>query len=391
MGSVNPTSKGTKMKYSNHLLLIIQDLRATRSANAKKAILKAVEDDQAWKDYLVAVYSPFTTYGVAGDKIDKQDNLYNLKLCRSINAGITATTINQVYKGLIPSAAQIMKAKPAGPAQVKLPVVVEWKYDGHYTVIVVPRQGDYRFYTSGGHEYTLNPKHNDTTLQVISRLPRGVYFAERVSDGLLGSRKDVALLGSKANGQLQYCKPENTFKLFDVVNLEEFEAGESEYGAQYRGDVLRTILANLNGMHMAARRTLAIDYNELRHFISDALNSKAEGVMLKQPDCRWRNSKSRRLDYAKYKLLQTADLLCVRENHGQTAQTQDVIGSLTLRDKTGTEVNVSSGLSDLDRAQWGGYKGEVIEVRYEHKREDGTYIQPVYLHTREDKTPDDID
>ena len=371
------------------LLSIIHELRSTTSTNAKKLILTINKQNDEWRDYLVAVYNPFIVYGQSGDKINDQDDLENLKLCRSINAGITATTINQVYKKLIPTAAKIMKSKTGTPDQVVYPCQAEIKYDGHYTVIVVTEKGSFKMYTSGGHEYILPSE--AVAYDELSELPRNVYMAERISDGFLGSRKDVALVGSKLDGQLQYCKPDSKFKVFDTVTVEEFDAGKSTTSFRERREILTQIIDYRNLYVAAAGGYVAKTEEEAREFAADVVSQGAEGIMLKQLNTAWRNSKSRKVDFLKYKILHTADLAVTAENAGKTKASQDVIGSLTVTDKNGTLLNVSSGLSDDQRRAWGAYIGNVVEVRYEHKNEDGTYVQPVFLHLRDDKTIDDID
>jgi len=49
--------------YGEEWLEIIEELRSTSSKIAKLEILKRNNDVEGWKDFLVATYNPFITYG----------------------------------------------------------------------------------------------------------------------------------------------------------------------------------------------------------------------------------------------------------------------------------------------------------------------------------------
>jgi len=85
--------------YGDEWLEIIEQLRSTNSKLEKTRILVDSKDVEGWQDYLVSVYNPFILYGESGDKNYGQDNLENLKLCRSLNAGVTEVTITRSILG----------------------------------------------------------------------------------------------------------------------------------------------------------------------------------------------------------------------------------------------------------------------------------------------------
>jgi DNA ligase-1 len=122
--------------------------------------------------------------------------------------------------------------------------------------------------------------------------------------------------------------------------------------------------------------------------VDDWVSQGWEGGMLIRPDSTYHPGK--RVHHAvKLKGRHTADLLCIGTTDGE-GKYQGMIGSLTLRDKAGRVVNVGSGLCDADRnSTKDEYIGKVIEIQYE--RIDDTYIQPVYIGTRADKTKEEID
>jgi len=156
------------------VISIIHELRATSSKLAKASILKKHSANGYWLVYLKSVYSPFVLYGKSGDKNNNQDDLDNLKLCRSINAGVSALSINKAYPGLIPTASKINKAYNYGkkPKPLTFPLYAAIKYDGNYVNIIVNDEGP-KFFTSGGHEYT----HENHCMDLR---PGYVYMAERI-------------------------------------------------------------------------------------------------------------------------------------------------------------------------------------------------------------------
>ncbi len=356
------------------MLSIINELRGTSSKLLKEVILRRHADNIEWKEYLLSVYNPFVTYGVTGDKNESQDDLENLKLCRSLNAGVTAVTINKVYPGLIPTASKMMKAYDYGkkPKPLNFPMYAGIKYDGNYVNIVVTPE-DTRFYTSGGHEYS--------HWEVYLGLPAGfVYMAERIKgEGLLGDRRGCSLEGPKGS---QFAKGENTYKIFDCVSLEDFELGSSSVPYQERRGRIP--------FEHAAGEIIINSIDDAEEWLDGLVSEGIEGLVLKSFDMKWRDSKSRRTDFVKWKKRQTADLLCIEEIEGE-GNSKGIIGSLRLRDSLGREFNVGSGLSLNGDLPFGSYVGYVCEIEYEHINPAGTYIQPVVIGIRKDKEIDDID
>lgn len=363
------------MQQEQHILKIIRNLRSTNSAIAKQSILKEWRCCDIWKAYLYEVYNPFIVYGRTGDKTNGREDLENLKLCRSIDAGVTAVTLNKIYKKLIPTASKMMKAKDNCVEAITYPVYAGLKYDGNYTNIVV-RNGVARFFSSGGHEYTVRDEHP------FNGVADMVYLAERIhGEGKLGARRRCNLKGSKP---IQYSEGHN-FKVFDILPQKAFDADVSAYGYEMRRGAVPIQVGEEN----TGEERLIHSREELDEYMDDVVGRGYEGLVLKQPNMKWRNSTSRRIDFAKYKRRRTADLLCIGELPGEGAL-DGLVGSLLLIDSMGREVSVGSGLDDLtDRTEHGAFIGKVIEIEYEQIMD--TYIQPVYLHRRYDKTKEQID
>ena len=83
----------------------------------------------------------------------------------------------------------------------------------------------------------------------------------------------------------------------------------------------------------------------------------------------------------------TADLKCI-DIIGGEGKYQGLIGSLVLINSSGVTVNVGSGMSDFDRQKpYDYYIGKIVEIKYEQVID--TYIQPIFICVREDKTKED--
>jgi len=356
------------------ILDIIQALRSTNSKMEKQVILAENKGFDAWYDYLLAVYNPFRTYGRSGDKDGDQDNLENLKLCRSLNAGISEVTINKVYDNLIPTASKMNKAYDYGkkPKPLSFPLWAGIKYDGNYVNIVVTDEGE-KFYTSGGHEYS-HPGHGMDLLEGF------VYMAERIyGEGKLGDRRRCSLEGPKG---AKVAKSDNHYKIFDCVTLSDFNTGQSVVGYEARRSFIP--------LKYRGEERHVDCMEELEAFLKEVVDAKLEGLVMKDPDWKWKDTKSRRITFAKWKKIPTADLICVDEIEG-TGNAKGYLGSIRLRDSLDRHVNVGSGLTRDISYPCGNYVGRVVEISYEHINPSGTYIQPRVEGLREDKTIDDID
>ncbi len=353
---------------------IIQELRRESSTKAKQFILNKHSGYQPWLDYLVEVYNPFVTYGRKGDKNGEQDNLDNLKLCRSVNAGISATSINKAYPGLIPTASKMMKALDMDKLGNKSVSDGFWcglKYDGNYVNIIVDKTVSY--YTSGGHQYS----HDNFDMYLQAGY---VYMAERISgNGKLGKRRNCTLEGPKGK---QYSKAENHYKIFDCVSLVDFEAGLSTIPYHERRQRIPE--------EYRAEEVWCHDLEDAETMLDKRVAEGYEGLVLKQPDMLWRDSKSRRVDFIKWKRIPTADLECVEEIEG-TGNAKGYLGSIRLRDSMDRYVNVGSGLARNIVFPSGAYVGRVVEISYEHINPEGTYVQPRVVNLRLDKSVSGID
>lgn len=266
---------------------------------------------------------------------------------------------------------------------LSFPLYAGIKLDGNYSVVIKQAHGLVIYLSSGGHEYTPN----EPTRFDLPIVPNGVYFIERIAtDGKLGDRVRCALTGSIGAKVAR----DHTYMVHDMITLTDYEAGLSNTVYMDRRDKCR----DLFGDQWIADRRIH-NHEELDQYLKDVVSYGYEGLMLKDPFWLWKDSKSRKVELAKYKSRPTVDLLCVGATEG-TGKYEGMIGSLRLEDSKGRIVDVGSGMSDEDRRRDPQhFIMKVVEVFYEQIIE--TYIQPTFgteyegVLVREDKTVLDID
>jgi len=261
---------------------------------------------------------------------------------------------------------------------LSFPLYAEIKYDGNYTIVKKEVNGLLTFVTSGGHYYD---NYEPTIFHKDNTLPVGVYLCERIgTDGKLGDRVNCSLRGSRGH-QTAYG---HKYIIHDYLTLEEYEAGLSEARFYTRRKKLEDICPN-----DTAKSKVVNTREELEEFLKLVVSLGYEGLMLKDPNWIWKDTKSRTIDCAKYKKRPTADLICIGVTEGE-GKYHKLIGSLVLKDSKGRIVSVGSGLNDDDRSVEPKYFiGQVIEIEYEQIID--TYIQPTFIQLRLDKTIEDID
>jgi ATP-dependent DNA ligase len=369
------------------MLEIIKELRRSNSRLHKEAVLHKHRDNEEWKQYLLDVYNPYVTYGKSGDPNGDLEDLENLKLLRSLKAGITPTTINKVYPGLIP-VFQPMKAAEIGKqfslADLNWPMIAQPKFDGQLTHTIV-KDGEITHYTSNGH-----PWKHEANYGLINKVEEGVYIGELLGyncRGILGDRRLAAIATTFRTNTAKGIRNRDKYSIryFDYIPLSDFYSGVCTLPYELR---LEKLYDNVTANSVTPSRV--VDLDQCLDYHANITKDGFEGLVLKHPMMEWRASKKRKKDFVKFKNRKTADVYVVGEIEG-TGKYEGLIGSLSITDGLGIELGyVGSGLTDYDRGNWGGFIGRVIEVEYETIH-DHKLIQPTFKHIREDKTKEDCD
>lgn len=251
------------------------------------------------------------------------------------------------------------------------------KLDGHYTE-VIKDAGTTTYYTSS--HLTYRPE--QPTWLDDPRLPDGVYICERVvGAGLLGTRRRCSLRGKKDD---KVAPANHRYKVHDYLTIDEYHDPEMHTPYSKRRERLHLILAKYAPFEEALIPDVLLPFTEAGDMLDFYTLHGFEGIVLKHPDWVWRNTSKRSVHFMKWKERPTVDLLVVDTTEGE-GKYAGKIGALVLKDKVGRTVKVGSGLTDDDRSKPREYwVGKVVEIEYEQILD--TYIQPTFLHIRDDKT-----
>lgn len=253
------------------------------------------------------------------------------------------------------------------------------KYDGNY--VQISKKGDeVRFFTSGGKEFFLPEVANE--LIVHNRDNDFIIEAEYIGDsfGKLGDRTKAAKLTTYRTEYTKGIKSKavegkDKFKVFDLVDvwtpfsgrlkqLKELKFGSFCELVNYSGEL------SLSEINSEAFIKLGFEGLFLKHSTHMYMPGKRQNTAIKDKGTRF-----------------TADLKCI-DIIGGEGKYQGIIGSLVLMDSNGVTVNVGSGMSDFDRQKpYDYYIGKIVEIKYEQILD--TYIQPIFVCVREDKTKED--
>lgn len=272
------------------------------------------------------------------------------------------------------------------------------KYDGNYIQVHIDVHAKIvKFYTSGGERFhvpyyarefiDMIVRFNDNRLTHDPFIDKIILETEWIgdTDGKLGSREKCQ--GIITTWRTEYAKgilsmpliTEGKFIIHDIINSDPYE--------------LRYKLVNRFADSVALAGSMCLDnfmsIDEVSEFSKLIRNMGYEGVYAKHRSHKHESGK--RLNTAiKHKPRPTADLVCINTITAIEGKYAGKIGSLLVRDNVGRHVQVGSGLTDQLRYENNDFFiGKIIEVEYERFNET-TYIQPVFIKIREDKTaPED--
>lgn len=266
--------------------------------------------------------------------------------------------------------------------------LVSTKYDGN--MIFVKKLGDkVRFFTSNGKEFYLGGVAN-----WLRAYPGEFTFTAEFMygcKGKLGDRTKSAILTTFrtdfAKGiQSSYDPFDVYIQVFDMISDGRYHERISK--CHY---ILKEC-ERLNKPATLAEKLFAISLRSLSgkqaiEWAKAAVKLGWEGAMAVDPDSTYQAGK--RVPHAvKLKFRKTADLLCIDVEQGMGKC--NGIGALVLQDRAGRVVKVGSGLDySLDTRLGDQFIDKVIEIEYEQVLD--TYIQPVFVRVRDDKTKEDID
>jgi len=425
---------------SDNIFAAIEEIALTPSKREKQELLRQVIRLEPYQRVLKAALDPFVTYGIAklpdveptGDaeqfneetwallirlatrgltgaaaKREVADELAVLSadsaellrriLTKDLRAGFSADTVNKVLPGLIPTF-ECMLAHPFEAHRVrKWPVFVEPKLDGVRVLAFTDLDAKtVRFFSRSGREFTVFDHLKEPLLDVAVKFPSGrmVFDGEVISGSFNKTVSEVRRKNEQA--------ADAAFAVFDALWYEEFDCADSRgFTNAPPLEVRRQALVE-SGLYCPSapllgttpHRVVAVPVyqagseNEIHELYDIFRSLNLEGVIVKDPDARYRRAR----DYAwmKIKAEESVDVKIIDAVVG-AGKFADTLGALVV-DVNGKAVSVGSGLSDAQRDEmWkahaaGELAGRLCEVQYHEITPDGSLRHPRFVRFRDSLT-----
>jgi DNA ligase-1 len=419
---------------------IFDDLGAVNGRKAKEEILNCNKNNILFREILDFVYNPYIVTGISSKKIEKDlpmlETMTQDITCvmdyikrhntgrdgdiafvktfikcmpkeleeflvgvftKNLKVGITAKTINKIFKNLIPEH-EVMLAEKYSDNIKRVEgkeFILSIKLDGTRVTVFNTIDG-VKIYSRQGQAIE--------GLTQITRefevLPYGVYDGELCATGHFKSSKDMfkeTMKRSRVKGEKLGLK----MVCFDYIkNPEHFYMGKDETPCIKRKFNLISIMIEAKTKHSISHiESLDVlyygdDMTAIDKFVRQAMADDEEGIMLNIADAPYECKRSKNL--LKVKVFNTADLRVVGYEEG-TGRNLGKLGALVV-DYKGNKVKVGSGFTDSQRESLWLHRydqeksliGKIIEVQYfeESKNEQGglSLRFPTFLRVRDDKT-----
>jgi len=309
-------------------------------------------------------------------------------LSRNLRVGVSTSTVNKVWPGLIETC-DFMLAKSDAGGLIFPDVVCQVKYDGmrvHATL-----EGDsVVFQTRNSSKFTA-PDH------LIPEIKQIIKAGEFIDGELVCFTKDNLHEDRQTgNGILNKliqgtCSPEETatvhFIVWDVVNRNErIPYATRLYDLNKRIDKTEEPLEFIHPVEQKMTNTP----EQLTEYFNLQLEKGREGIVAKNMFHLWQPKRSP--DWVKFKAIKTADLRVVQIIPGKGKYT-GMMGALEIASDDGAvKTSVGTGFSDAQRELLNSSRiiGQIVEVAYNsiiHNKDSTTSLYlPRFIKFRTDKS-----
>lgn len=431
------------MNTLQHFNEFVKEITSNGSKKFKQSVLQKYKDDEIVQKYLKINFDPYTRYGISVKKLYKevrvgeclcpltvfdlfdylaehntgrgydvavcqialewlaQDDtecaqLLELLICKDLNLGVDAKSINSVMPDLIPTFNVQLAQK-----YFEKPEKLEGKYFALTTkidggrIIAIRENDQVSFFTRAGQRYEGLV---DLEREMLETFPEGTVLDGEITileDSGIPSKEAYkrAMKITRSDGEKHGLK----MKCFDAMSLEEWKAQKCTHDYIERRALLNHLLTSAPHTYFELLPELyrGSDTSKVLEYLEEAIANQEEGVMINI--CGAPYEFGRTWNLMKVKKMNTLDLEIVgfEEGSGRLAGT---LGAIHVRYKEGNIVKVGSGFSDELRKQiWANPSdilGKIIECQYfeETTNADGgiSLRFPVFKDFRYDKLQPDF-
>ena len=321
--------------------------------------------------------------------------LLELILKRTLDCGVSVTTVNKIWPKLIPTF-NVMLCTPLNEKSIKKinwPAYVQVKYDAARVAIIV-KEGNITYFTRNGKVYNIeNPQLDADILSIADgkdvHIDGELYqeSGDRVSSNAVTTKFVRNTATAEDNLKVRIV-------LWDLVDLTGFNEGKDKtpYSIRLHKLTEKVLTVNSDYVTIATTKEL-VTIEQAKEWSNELIREGEEGVIIKNKDAVWEGKRSAHCIKIKEEL--ESDLKIVSLEYGQGKFT-NACGAIQCESSDGkVKVSVGSGLNDELRL--GEFhpdnndtlKGRIITVRYNGIIQDsfGNYslYLPRFIELREDK------
>jgi DNA ligase-1 len=295
--------------------------------------------------------------------IDQWNDWYRRILIKDLRCGTGAKLFNKVQKDIIPLFGCMLAHDGAKhPKKITGDCFIEYKYDG-VRVIAIVQNGDATLYSRNGKLLENFPLINEA----LSRSE----FEGLVFDGEVMS-EDFQTLMKQVHRKEGAQTEDSYLAIFDMLTLEEFNAGGTDMTAFERRERLISVSSNF-GYRTQLVQAINLDLDSedgqkaFKEMNKLALEEGYEGLMIKPVDQGYKCKRSHAWLKIKPFIEVTLKVVALEEGTGKN---KGGLGALVVEgedDGKFFHLNVGSGLTDENREQiWADQDnvvGQLVEIR----------------------------